>query len=124
MPSHTSISETPMAQPFQESTQEAMDISIVFQREDIHSYSGYRVEGQQCAQKFDTINKLKMFISWVRTKIKQPRNISSDHFLPLAYEEINVFRQADMIRMGSEPTATPGPTTPMTPLTSHTSGSK
>ena len=84
MPSPTSISETPMAQAFQESTQEAMDISIVFQREDIHSYSGYRVEGQQCALKFDTINKLKMFISWVGTKIKTtPGTFHLITFFPL-----------------------------------------
>ena len=36
-----------------------------------------------------------------------------------------MFRQADIIRMSSEPTAPPpGPTKPLTPLTSHTPGSK
>ena len=63
-----------------------MDLSIDFQTElkDIHSYSDYRVEGQQCALKFGTMNKLRMFISWVGTKIKDtPRKFHADHLLLL-----------------------------------------
>ena len=51
--------------------------------------------------------------------------LSAEHLLALTYEEFNVFRQEYMIRMSSERTApAPVPTTPMTPLTIHTPGSK
>ena len=35
----------------------------------IHDYSDYRVDGQKCAQKFHTMNKIRMFISWMTTKM-------------------------------------------------------
>ena len=93
---------------------------------DIHSYSGCRVEGQQCPLKFDTMNTLRMFISWVRTKIKDtPGTFHSDHFLLLTNQKFHLFGQEEISRMTKVPKGLPpGPTTPMTRLTSHTLGSK
>ena len=51
--------------------------------------------------------------------------LSAEHLLGLTSADFNVFWQAEMIRMSSEPMSPPpGPTKPMTPLTSQTSGSK
>ena len=76
--------------------------------------------------KFGTMNKVKLFIKCMSTKMKDfTFKLSADHLLFLSYEEFNVFRQADMMSMGSNPKSSPPcPTTPMTSLTSHTPGSK
>ena len=96
----------------------------VFRQEDMIRMS--IVDGQYCALKFGTMNELKLFIKWMSTRMKDTTfEHSAEYLLALTYEEFNVFRQEDMIRMSSEPTAPPpGPTTPMTPLASQTSGSK
>ena len=72
------------------------------------------------------MNKLKLLIRWMSTRMKDTTfELSAEHLLALTYEEFYVFRQEYMIRMSSEPTApAPVPTTPMTPLTIHTPGSK
>ena len=102
------------------------DLCTDFQTEmkDIHSYSGYRVEGQQCALKFATMNRLRLFIRWMSTRMKYTTfEFSAEHLLAITFDKFNVFRQADMIRMGSKPTSSPPcQTTPMT--TSQSSGSK
>ena len=69
--------------------------------------------------------KHKLFINWMSTRMKYTTfELSPEHLSLLTYEDFNVFRQEDMIRMRSEPASPPpGPTTP-TPLTSQTSGSK
>ena len=87
----------------------------------IHDLSDYILDGQHCSLKFATMKKMMLFISWMSTRLKnktiQP---SSEYRLALTYEDFNVFRQADMIRMRSKP---PAPGT-ATPLSSHTPGSK
>ena len=103
------------------------DLCIDFQTElkNIHSYSGHGVEGQQCALRSAAMNKLRLFIRWMSTRMKGiTLELSAEHLLALTYKDFNVFRQAEMIRMSSEPTSPPpGPTTPKTPFASHTSGS-
>ena len=98
-----------------------LDLCYDFQRElkDFHSCSGYTVQGQQCTLNFGIMNKLRIFISWVETKMKTtPVMFPYDNFLLLVHQEFHFFKQEEVSRM------TPGPTKQMTPLTSHTSGSK
>ena len=89
-------------------------------------FSDYRVDGQNCALKFGIMNKLKLFISWMSTRMREATSeLYAEHLLALTHEQFNDFRQEDMIRMSSVPTASPpGPTTPMTPLTNQPSRSK
>ena len=73
-----------------------------------------------------TMNKKKLFISWMLTRMKNKANqVSSECFLALTHEDFNDIRQAHMIRMTEAPTAPiPAPSIPSAPLTSQTSGSK
>ena len=89
-------------------------------------FSDYRVDGQNCALKFGIMNKLKLFISWMSTRMREATSeLYAEHLLALTHEQFNDFRQEVMIRMSSVPTASPpGPTTPMTPLTNQPSRSK
>ena len=91
----------------------------------IHDFTDYRVDGQKCALKTGTMNKLMLFISWMSTRMKDTTvEQYVEHILALTYEDFNVFRTADMNRMSSEPISPPpGPTTPMTTFSGHTKGS-
>ena len=40
----------------------------------IDDFSDYRVDGLKCALKFGTMNKLRWFISWMSTRMKDPHN--------------------------------------------------
>ena len=48
------------------------NLCVDFYREldNIHDFSDYRVDGQKCALKFGTMNKLRLFISWMSTRMK------------------------------------------------------
>ena len=98
------------------------DLCVVFHHElsHIHDFSVYRVDGQICALKFCTMHKLKLFIKWMSTRMKDTIfELSAENLLALTYEDFNVFRQADMIKMMSKSSSPP-----TTPLTSYTPGSK
>ena len=72
------------------------------------------------------MNKLRWFISWMSTRMKDTTfELYAENLLVLTYQDFNICGQEDMIRNSSELISPPpGPTTPMTPLTIHTSGSK
>ena len=91
----------------------------------IHDCSDYRVDGQECALKFGTINKIRMLISWMTTKMTEYTfELYAEHLLALTRHQFIKFRQADMIRMNDMSKSTPPePTMPMTIFTSHTKGS-
>ena len=101
-------------------------VDVLFELDHVQFFSNYVVDGQYCALKFGTMSKLKLFIRWMSTRTKDIKFVlSAKHLLALTYEDFNVFRQAELIRISSEPTATPPcPNRPMTSLTRHTSGSK
>ena len=81
------------------------------------------MNGQNCALTFGTMNKMKLFISWISTRKKEATfQLSSQYLLSLTYQDFNKFRQEDMIRMTKMPTA-PTPSTTK-PFPSHTSRSK
>ena len=81
------------------------------------------VNGQKCALKFATMNKIKLFISWMSTRKRETTVLLSSQYLhSLTYPDFNKFRQEDMIRMTKVPTTpTPGPDKP---FPSHASRSK
>ena len=54
-----------------------------FELENIHDYSDYIVNGQHCALKFATMNKIKLFISWMSTRKKTHVNFLLSIFFPL-----------------------------------------
>ena len=91
----------------------------------IHDYRDYRVDGQECVLNFGTMNKIRMFISWMTTKITDYTfELYAQHLLSLTRHQFNKFRQADMIRMNDMSKSTPPEaTTPMTTSTGHTKGS-
>ena len=98
------------------------DLCVDFhhQLDNIHNFSDYRVDGMKCALKYGTMNKLKLVISWMISRMKETIfELYAEHLLALTCEQFNDFRPEDTIRMSSVPTASPpGPTTPMTLLTS------
>ena len=98
-------------------------VILIFELNHILDFSDYRVDGPQCALKFGTMNKLRGFISWMSTRMKNKFELYAEHLIALTYEEFNDFRQEDMIRMSSVPTSPPPvPTTPMTTFTGCTKG--
>ena len=99
---------------------------LQFELKHIHDLSDYIGNGQNCAQKFSTMNKIKLFISWMSTRMKnKTMHPSSEYLLVLAYEQFNDFMQAHMIRMIELPTAPPpGPNILIAPHASQSSGSK
>ena len=82
----------------------------------IHDFSNYRVDGMKCALKFGTMNKHRLFVSWMAMRIEDTTfELYAEHVLALTQEQYNDFRQQDMIRMTRGPTSQPPePTTPMT----------
>ena len=87
----------------------------------IHDSRGYRVDGQNYVLKFGTMNKLKLLIKWISTRMKDSTfELSAEYILALTYKKFNIFRQADMPRICSKPTSPPPP--PL--LTRHTPGSQ
>ena len=74
--------------------------------------------------KFSTMNKIRMFTSWMHTKMTDGFfELYAEDLLSLAREQFNDFRQADMIRMiGKSSPAPTGPTTPMVTLSWYTKG--
>ena len=71
------------------------------------------------------MNKLRLFISWISTRMKDTTfEHYAEHLLALTWEQYNDFRQEDMIRLTSGPTSSPPePTTPMITFTGQTKGS-
>ena len=92
---------------------------LQFELKHIHNYSDYIVNGQNCALTFGTMNKMKLFLSWMSTRKKETTfQVSSQHLLSLTYQDFNKFRQEDMISMTKVRTA-PTPRTTK-PFPSHT----
>ena len=92
-----------------------------FELKHIHDYSGYIVNGQYCAIKFATMNK----ISCSSVGCQPERKKTHFNFLPgafFSYQDLKKFRQEDMVWMTKVPT-TPTPSTDK-PFPSHTSRSK
>ena len=99
---------------------------LQFELKHIHDYSEYIVNGQNCALTFGTMNKMKLFISWMSTRKKVTTfQLSSQYLLSITYHNFNKVRQEDMIRMTKVPTAPiPSTTKPFpseTSRSSHTS---
>ena len=44
---------------------------LQFELKHIHDYSDYILNGQHCPLKFATMNKIKLFISWMSTRKKE-----------------------------------------------------
>ena len=88
----------------------------------IHDYSNYRVDGQKCVLKFGTMNKIRMFISWMTTKMTDfTIELYAEHLLTLTRCQFNKFRQAKMIRMNDMSKSPPlEATTHMTTFSGHT----
>ena len=96
---------------------------LQFELKHIHDHSDYIVNGQDCALTFATMNKIKLFISWMSNRKKKPHfNFLLSTFFSLTYQDFNKFRKEDMIRMTKLQTA-PAPSTTK-PFPSHTSRSK
>ena len=90
----------------------------------IHGCSELRTDGLRSALKFRTMNKIRMFTSWMGTKMTDGFfELSAEDLLALTREPFNDFRQADMIRMMGKTSLPPsGSTTPMTTLSGYTKG--
>ena len=90
----------------------------------IHGYSEFRADGLRSALKFSTMKKIRMFTSWMGTKMTDGFfELYAEDLLSLTREQFNDFRQADMSSMmGKTSSPPPGPTTPMTTLSGHTKG--
>ena len=64
-----------------------------FKLNHIYDFSDYRVDGQECALKFGTMNKLRWFISWMSTRMKETTfELYAEHLFALTCEEFNDFR--------------------------------
>ena len=134
----TRISEMPITQPDRESLQESFkvhemqgysnftDIGVDFCHilDRMDDSSEFRLDGLRRALKFSTMNKIRMFTSWMGTKMTDSFfELYAEDLLALTSEQLNDFRQADMIRMmGNTSSPPPGPTTPMTTLSGYTEG--
>ena len=92
----------------------------------IHDISEFREDGLRSTFKFSTMNKIRMFTSWMGTKMTDGFfELYAEDFLSLAREQFKDFRQTDMIRMmGKSSSPPPQPTTPMTTLSGYTKGTK
>ena len=79
----------------------------------IHDYREVRAVGLEVL-KLSTMNKIRMFTSWVGTKMTDGfSELYSEDHLSLTREQFIDFRQADMIRMmGKTGSPPPRPTTP------------
>ena len=79
----------------------------------IQDYCEFRADGLRSALKFSTMNKIRMFTSWMGTKMTDGFfELFAEDLLSLTREQFNDFRQADMIRMiGKLQSAPHGPTT-------------
>ena len=81
----------------------------------IHDFSDYSVDGLNCSLKFGTMNKLRLLISWMSTRMKEITfELYAEYLIGLTHEQYNHFRQENMIKMSSVPSSPlPGPTTPI-----------
>ena len=80
------------------------DLCVDFHHEldHIHDFSDNRVDGLKCALRFHTMKKLRLFISWMSTRMKDTTfELYTEHPLVLTCEQYNDFRKEDMIRLGS-----------------------
>ena len=70
---------------------------------DLHEYHEYIVDGQHFALKPFTMQKIKLFISWMSTRKKETTfQISSQYLLSLAYQDFKKFRLEGRIRTSKE----------------------
>ena len=65
------------------------DLCVDFHQDmdNIHDFRDYRVDGMKCALKFGTMNKLRLFISWMSTRMKSTKfELHAEGLLALAQE--------------------------------------
>ena len=103
------------------------DICVEFYHilDSIHDYSEYKVNGLRCSLKFSTMNKIRLFINWMATKMTDDNfELYAVFLMSLTTEQFNNFRQEDMKRLYnmSRPSHNE-PHTPMTTFTGHTKSS-
>ena len=87
----------------------------------IHDYSEYKLNGLRCSLKFITMNKIRLFIIWMATKMTDDNfKLYAELPISLTREQFNNFRQEDMKRLYnvSRPSHIE-PHTPMTTFTGH-----
>ena len=90
----------------------------------IHDYSEYKVNGLRCSLEFSTMNKIRLFINWMATKLINDNFKLYDELLISLREQLNNFRQEYMKTLYnmSRPSHLE-PYTPMTTFTGHTKSS-
>ena len=63
----------------------------------IHDYSDYKVDDSKCALQFGIMNKPRLFMSWMSTRMKDSTcKLYAEHLLTLMQEQYNNFRQEEM----------------------------
>ena len=66
----------------------------------IHDYSEYKLNGLRCSLKFITMNKIRLFIIWMATKMTDDNfKLYAELPISLTREQFNNFRQEDMKRL-------------------------
>ena len=90
----------------------------------IHDYSEVRADGQRSALMFSTMHKIRMFRSWMDTKMNDVLfDLYAVDLLGLTREQFNDFTQANMIRrMGKTCSLPSGSSTTMASLSGYTKG--
>ena len=60
---------------------------LQFELKHIHDLNNYIVDGQHCVLKFASMNRMKLFISRMSTRMKNKTiQLSSEYLLALTYE--------------------------------------
>ena len=92
--------------------------------DNIHDHSEHKFDGLRHALNFGTMNKLRLIIRWMFTSITDSTlKLYAEDLLALTIEQLDNFRQEDMISMARGPKyPLPCPTTPMTTFIGHTKG--
>ena len=66
--------------------------NLQFKLDHIHDYNDYIVNGQHCALKVSTMNKLRLLINLMPTmEIQNAFQLSSQYLLSLTYQDFNMF---------------------------------
>ena len=60
---------------------------LQFELKHIHDLNNYIVDGKHCVLKFASMNRMKLFISWMSTRMKNKTiELSSEYLFALTYE--------------------------------------
>ena len=75
-----------------------VDFCYIF--DSIHDYSDYKVNGLRCSLKLSIMNKIRLFISWMATKMTDDNfELYAELLISLTREQFNILRQEDMKRL-------------------------